>query len=146
MGLVVTGISQDENISQIENALRRAGLSLEPLQTIGPDDPDIDLVERPSTLRMDTGLITGDRGTGVPGLTGGSANRDPLQQRAAYFPTEGLRDRLEELEIPDSESDNYVEALQAGRSIVSYFAGKPENVGKLEEIFRTCGLAKVKTF
>ena len=43
--------------------------------------------------------------------------------------------------------DNYIEALQAGRSVVAYFA-KPENIDQVVAIFSgaTSGLLKVKTF
>ena len=56
-----------------------------------------------------------------------------------------MSDRLGDLEIPDDEVDNYVETLEAGRSVVAYFA-KPENIGQVTDIFRASGLAKVKTF
>ena len=56
-----------------------------------------------------------------------------------------MSDRLGDLEIPDDEVDNYVEALEAGRSVVAYFA-KAETIDKVSEIFHAVGLAKVKTF
>ncbi len=56
-----------------------------------------------------------------------------------------MSDRLGDLEIPDDEVDNYVDALQAGRSVVAYFA-KPETVAQVETIFRASDLVKVKTF
>jgi tRNA A58 N-methylase Trm61 len=62
-----------------------------------------------------------------------------------YFRNESLSDRLGDLEIPDSEVENYVEALEAGRHIVAYFA-KPDTLSKVEELFRNSGLAKVKVF
>ena len=38
MGLVVTGISQDGDTAALEAALKAAGLPLDPIQLIGPDD------------------------------------------------------------------------------------------------------------
>jgi tRNA A58 N-methylase Trm61 len=77
--------------------------------------------------------ITSGRGSGI----GGYGTR--------YFRNETLVDRLGDLGIPDDEVDNYVEALQAGRSVVAYFA-KPESVAQVTDIFRGSGLVKVKTF
>jgi len=38
VGLVVTGISQDGDTTALEAALVAAGLPLDPIQIIGPDD------------------------------------------------------------------------------------------------------------
>ncbi|MGH7716009.1 MAG: hypothetical protein ACREML_08440, partial [Vulcanimicrobiaceae bacterium] len=65
---------------------------------------------------------------------------------STYFRNEELWDRLDDFEIPDDEIENYLEALSAGRSVVAYFAGKPDNVPKLETLFRSSGLSKIKTF
>jgi len=134
VGLVVTGISQDGDIKALEAALTAAGFKLDPIQLISGADS----IEGVARRQIGTGLITGGQGTGVPGLT----NDGP---GLTYFRTESVSDRLGDLEIPDSEMDNYVEALEAGRSIVAYFAHQ-DTVAKVEEIFRAGGLAKVKTF
>jgi len=135
VGLVVTGISQDGDIKSIEAALTAAGLKLDPIQLIAGDDSTEGVARR----QVGTGLITGGgQGTGVPGI-----NTDG--PGLTYFRNESLSDRLGDLEIPDSEVDNYVEALEAGRSVVAYFAHE-DTVAKVEEIFRAGGLAKVKTF
>lgn len=149
MGLVVTGISQDGNIKKLEDALKAAGFSLEPIQLIGPDDSDKNLTDVTSEGHIDTELMTGGtgQGTGVPGISShGSASLSELvQNRPGYFRNEALSDRLGDFEINDSEIDNYLEALEAGRSVVAYFA-KPNDVARVEEIFRASGVAKVKTF
>ena len=131
---VVTGISQDGNIAALEAALKAAGLSLEALDVLGPDDADI-----ATGGRIDTAIITGgglESGTGVPGLTNsgiGTAAADSLW------------DRLSDLAIPDDEIENYAEALEAGRSIVGYH-GDSRNVTKVEAMFAGAGLTKIKTF
>ena len=143
MGLVVTGISQNGDTSALEAALKAAGLPLDPLQLIGPDDSTQGAAS--SMGLTNPGLMTGGgQGTGVPGVTsvspiGGSGSR--------YFRNEALSDRLGDLEIPDDQVDNYVDALAAGRSVVAYFA-KAENVTQVETIFRepSTGLARVKKF
>jgi len=144
VGLVVTGISQTGDITALEAALKAAGLPLDPIQVIGPDDSTQGAAS--SMGLANTGLnIGGGQGTGVPGIT----NVTPIGAAGGgtrYFRNEALSDRLGDLEIPDDEVDNYVEALQAGRTVVAYFA-KPENVDRVNEIFRgASGLVKIKTF
>ena len=142
MGLVVTGISQDGNIVSLEAALKEAGLPLDAIQLIGPDDSTQGAA---SSMGMaNPGLMTGGgQGTGVPGVTSGVPTAGGYGTR--YFRNEALSDRLGDLEIPDDQVDNYVDALQAGRSVVAYFA-KPETLAQVETIFRGSGLARVKTF
>jgi hypothetical protein len=149
MGRVVTGISQDGRLKPLEDALRSAGMPLEPIQMVGPDDSAHQLTDIIERAHIDTDIMTGGgQGTSVPGLTGsGSASLSGLGTgRHAYFRDEALWDRLGDFEIPDSEMENYVEAVQAGRSVVAYFAQRDNDVQKLEEIFRGSGLNKVKTF
>jgi hypothetical protein len=142
VGLVVTGISQNGDISGIEAALKAAGFPLDPIQLIGPDDSTQGAAS--SMGLADPGLMTGGgQGTGVPGITSGVPT--PGGYGVRYFRNEALSDRLGDLEIPDDEVENYVDALEAGRSVVAYFA-KAENLDAVTEIFRTAGLAKVKTF
>jgi hypothetical protein len=141
VGLVVTGISQNGDTKALEDALKAAGLPLDPIQLIGPDDS----TQGAARGVINPGYMTGGtgQGTGVPGITSGAPTVGGYGSR--YFRNETLGDRLGDLEIPDDEVGNYIEALQAGRSIVAYFA-KPETLDKLTEIFRSSGLAKVKTF
>lgn len=144
MGLVVTGISQNGDIKALEAALKTAGLPLDPIQVIGPDDSTQGAAS--SMGLANTGLnIGGGQGTGVPGITNASSLGSGGGSR--YFRNEALSDRLGDLEIPDDQVDNYVDALQARRSVVAYFA-KADNVAQVEEIFRKpeTGLVRIKTF
>ena len=134
MGLVVTGISQTGDLKLLETSLKGAGLPLDPIQLISGEDSTEGVARRQIGPR----LMTGDNAAYVPGIN----NSGP---GLSYFRNESLSDRLADLEIPDSELDNYVEALDAGRRIVAYFA-KPETIAQVEAIFRESGLAKVKTF
>jgi hypothetical protein len=136
MAFVVTGLSQTEDTSAVHNALVAAGLSLDPLQVIGPDD---------STQGVSRGIIGAEllgagpeTGTSVPGI---NSTRTPSQ----FFRNESLPDRLGDLEIPDSEMDNYVEALERGRWIVAYFA-HADNVDAIIELFKSAKLANVRRF
>ena len=142
MGLVVTGISQSGDISGLEEALKAAGLPLDPIQLIGPDDSTQGAAS--SMGLTNPGLMTGGgQGTGVPGITSGNPTAGGYGTR--YFRNEALSDRLGDLEIPDDEIDNYIGALEAGRSVVAYFA-KAETIDQVTAIFRSGGLVKVKTF
>jgi hypothetical protein len=142
VGLVVTGISQDGDTTALESALKAAGLPLDPIQLIGPDDSTQGAAS--SMGLADPGLMTGGgQGTGVPGITSGVPT--PGGYGVRYFRNEALSDRLGDLEIPDDEVENYVDALEAGRSVVAYFA-KPENIAQVTDLFRASGLARVKTF
>lgn len=144
MGLVVTGISQNGDIAALEAALKAAGLPLDPIQLIGPDDSTQGAASSLGTVNSGLNL-GGGQGTGVPGITsisslGGGGG-------ARYFRNEALSDRLGDLEIPDDQVQNYIDALQAGRSVVAYFA-KPDTVAQIETLFRSpeSGLARVRTF
>jgi hypothetical protein len=134
LGLVVTGISQHGDIKALEVALKSAGLPLDPVQLISGEDSTEGVARRQVGPR----IMTGDNAGHVPGINGPGAG-------LSYFRNESLSDRLGDLEIPDSEVENYVDALEAGRSIVAYFA-KPDSIAQVESIFRDAGLAKVKTF
>jgi hypothetical protein len=134
LGLVVTGILHHGDLKPLEALLKDAGLPLDPIQLISGDDSTEGVARR----HVGQGLITGDGAGSVPGIN--SHGRGLV-----YFRNETLSDRLGDLEIPDSEVENYVEALEAGRSVVAYFA-KPDSLQKVESIFRDSGLAKVKTF
>ena len=142
MGLVVTGISQTGDVTALEAALKAAGLPLDPIQVIGPDDSTQGAAS--SMGLSDPGLMTGGgQGTGVPGVTSGTPTAGGYGTR--YFRNEALGDRLGDFEIPDDEIDNYIGALQAGRSVVAYFA-KPETRVNVEAAFRASDLVKIKTF
>jgi hypothetical protein len=142
VGLVVTGISQSGDIAALEAALKAAGLPLDPIQLIGPDDSTQGAASSMGTVNP--GLMTGGgQGTGVPGITSGNPTAGGYGVR--YFRNEVLSDRLGDLEIPDDQVDNYVDALQAGRSVVAYFA-KPDNIAQVETIFRASDLVRVKIF
>jgi hypothetical protein len=142
VGLVVTGISQTGDTAALEASLKEAGFPLDSIQLIGPDDSTQGAASRAGIVNP--GIMTGGgQGTGVPGITSGGPTAGGYGTQ--YFRNETLSDRLGDLEIPDDEVENYVEALQNGRSVVAYFA-KPDTIDKITEIFRASGLAKVKTF
>lgn len=148
MPFVVTGISQDGDTSALEKALTAAGLSLDAFEVLGPDDAGSLAGSLAGGGLVDTGILTGgglDTGTGVPGITGSGVPGVTSGPRLNDVDGSSVWDRLADFEIPDDEVENYAEALEAGRSIVAYFANAG-NVAKVESAFTNAGLAKVKTF
>lgn len=145
MPFIVTGISQDGNTAALEAALKAAGLRLDGLEVLGPDDSDA--AASVNGGGVDTGTLTGglETGTGVPGLTGGGIPGITGAPRLADLSGPSLWDRLADLEIPDDEVENYAEALEAGRSLVAYH-GDSKTAAKVEALFSGNGLTKVKTF
>ena len=85
--------------------------------------------------------MTGDRGADVPGISGllGVGGTE------TFFRNEGLEDRLSELHIPDSEVENYVEALERGKTIIACFT-KPGESERVAEVFRAASLTNVRLF
>ena len=134
MSLVVTGFSQDGDVAGLHRALEAAGLPTDSLQVIGPDES----TEGVARGIIGAELLTSDGGTGVPGINN---NRRLL----TFFRNESLSDRLGDLEIPESELDNYVEALERGRFIVAYFA-HADTADRVEEAFRGASLLNVRRF
>jgi hypothetical protein len=131
--MVVLGLSQTEDIRGLNAALTAAGLSLEELDTVGPDD------ETTPNLTADAAssrIITSDGGTAVPGLNSGAGGNLEVDQ---------LVDRLGDFGIPDTEIDNFVEAIERGKTVVGYFA-KPENVDKVTAAFAVANVSNVRRF
>ncbi|MBC5810486.1 MAG: hypothetical protein GIW95_06500 [Candidatus Eremiobacteraeota bacterium] len=131
MALVVVGISQTGDVSAVRKALSAAGLPLDGLQTVEPDAAAGSGIGG----RADARIITSDQGTRVPGLGSPSPFRS----------NENLTERVGDLEIPDSEIDNFVQAVERGRTVVGYFP-KTETADAAETAFREAGLANVRRY
>ena len=136
MALVVTALSQNGELTTLKAALRDAGLPLDGLQVIDPQD---------ASVGVSRGVIGGElfttdsgTGTGVPGINN-------VHRSSSYFRNESLAERLGDLEIPDGQLDNYVEALERGRFVIAYFA-HPDNVDRVETAFRDSSLLNVRRF
>ncbi len=136
MALTVTALSPNDDLTALKAALNGAGLSLDALQVIAPQD---------ASVGASRGIVGGDllttdsgTGTGVPGINN-------VHQPAPYFRNESLADRLSDFEIPDSQLDNYVEALERGRFVIAYFA-HAETIDAVEALFRDANLLNVRRF
>jgi hypothetical protein len=134
MSRVVTGLSQNGDVKAILKALTDAGLPTDSLSVINPDDS----TETLSRGLISSDILTSDGGTAVPGINN-------TRRSGSFFRNESMPDRLGDLEIPDNEMDNYIEALERGRSIIYYFA-QPDTVDRIEAIFRGSDLANVRRF
>jgi rhodanese-related sulfurtransferase len=136
---MVTGIVPSAGID-VAAALRSAGLPPEPLVLVSGEDASLgDALPRPGS---DILMGTTGTGTGVPGLT--SSTPGALGAPRAPLPAhERLRERLGELEIPDDEIENYLDALEAGRSVVGY-AAAGETAERVAAALRAAGVANVK--
>jgi tRNA A58 N-methylase Trm61 len=125
MGLVVIALSQTGDVAALRAALATAGLPVGPVQVIAEDA---------STASLASGLagadlLTSDSGTSVPGVSS-------RERSVRFFRNESVPDRLGDLEIPESELDNYADALHRGKSVVAYFA-KAETIERVLEAFRS---------
>jgi hypothetical protein len=136
MSRVVTALSQNGDVTALHKALHDAGLPTDSLSVIGPDE---------STESVSHGLIGAELLTSTDGGATGVPGINNVHRPTVFFRNESIPDRLGDLEIPDSEIDNYVEALQRGRSVVYYFA-RPDNIEKVEEIFRSANVSNVRRF
>ena len=149
MPLVVTGISQNANPSAIEKALHDAGFSVEPLSVyVAGEAPEGHPDSGARFVYTGTDSIRDMLGRGSSGIYSTGAGNVPgleLDSSSEYFQRETLEEELSELDIPDSELENYEEAIEAGRALFAYFA-RPETVGPVEGIFRDAGLANVRTY
>lgn len=69
---------------------------------------------------------------------------EPLQLVAPVKGAQALvAERLRELHIPGDELQNYVDAVEAGRTVVAYIAD-PDAAERIVEVFRESGLVKVR--
>lgn len=134
MGFVVTGLSQTGDTSALRSALVAAGMPTDALQVIAPDEASTSVARG----MIGSELYTHEGGTGVPGLNN-------TRTTSSFFRGESMPDRLGDLEIPDSEVENYLEALARGRSVVAYFA-HVETVDRIETIFRDADIVNVRRF
>jgi hypothetical protein len=133
MAFFVVGLSQNEDVKALHDALGAAGVDADRLDVI--DGGDIDLIPGPM---IGSELLTSDGGAAVPGINTGNGG-------VTVHADDSLIGRLGDFNIPDSEIENYLEALERGRSVVAYSANH-DNVDKVVAAFRAAGMLNVKQF
>lgn len=131
--MVVVGLSQTGDTSALRAALTAAGLSPDDVQSVGPDDAAENLAREAAP----SGIITSDRGMSVPGITGG--------ENRTFFYDESLVDRLGDFGIPESEFDNYLGAVERGKTVIAYFA-EPDSVDKVTAVFSAANVSNVRQY
>ncbi|MDQ6700530.1 MAG: hypothetical protein M3Z36_10140 [Acidobacteriota bacterium] len=89
-------------------------------------------------IRGNAAIMTEAGGVNVPGISSDS-------RYIGYFAHPHVIDHLADWPIPTDQVDNYNDAIEAGRSVVTYKAA-PEEAPKVEQVFKDAGLKNVKTF
>ncbi|GAC1613716.1 MAG: hypothetical protein NVS9B12_14840 [Vulcanimicrobiaceae bacterium] len=89
-------------------------------------------------IRGSAAIMTNIDGVNVPGISSDS-------RFVGYFAHPHIIDHLSDWPIPKDQVDNYNEAIDAGRSVVTFKAA-PAEAPKVEQAFKDAGLKNVKTF
>ena len=90
------------------------------------------------TLRGDTGIMTNTGGVNIPGISADT-------RYVGYFAHPHIIDHLADWPIPQDQVQNYNDAIEAGRAVVTYKA-TPDEAPQVEAAFKDAGLKNVKTF
>lgn len=89
-------------------------------------------------IRGNTGIMTNTGGVNIPGISADT-------RFVGYFANPHIIDHLADWPIPQDQVQNYNEAIDAGRAVVTYKA-TPEEAPQVEQAFKDAGLKNVKTF
>ena len=146
---VVVGIFPNHDaIAKVTDALKSSGLDVNELTVISSEMLSEDLISsgvqfvlsgepEDDLLTTGSGIITTSGGTGVPGLTD-SATRPHV----SHAPS--TEDLLDDLDVPDGRTDDYVEALEHGRSVAGYVTS--DDIDKVKGLFASAGGNPVEVF
>jgi hypothetical protein len=144
---VVVGIFQNNDaVQKVVGSLKTAGLDPSDLTVISEDEASGQLISsgvqfvlsgeaEEATIAGGTGLITGS-GPEVPGL--GRVKTDVGETEAAPE-----LEALSDLNVPDSRTDDYVEALEHGRAVAGMTTGDAD---KVKALFTAAGASTVEVF
>jgi len=152
---LVAGIEQSSNPGQLEDALcSTTNVNCDKLAVITKDAPSTDHEESIVTfMHVGQGHTTTDTAHDViTGSTGILTSMDPNvpnissdNRYIGFFAEPHIIDHLADWPIPEDQVQNYNDAIEAGRSVVTYKASGDEAPG-VEQTFRDAGLRNVKTF
>ena len=153
---LVTGIAQSSDPEHLENALcAKETVDCEKLAVITKDAPtDLHHESVLTFMHVGQGHATSDVQHEV--VTGGSSiltnfgdpqvpNISADNRYIGFFAEPHIIDHLANWPIPQDQVQNYNDAIEAGRSVVTYKANTDEAPG-VEQTFRDAGLKNVKTF
>ena len=129
---LVTGIAQSSDPGQLEDSLcNTPSVNCDKLAVITKDAPSSEHEESIVTfMHVGQGHATTDAAHDV--ITGSTGILTII-------------DHLADWPIPQDQIQNYNDAIEAGRSVVTYKADPDEAPG-VEQTFRDAGLRNVKTF
>lgn len=89
-------------------------------------------------IRGNAAIMTDAGGVNIPGISSDS-------RFIGYFAHPHVIDHLSGWPIPKDQVDNYNDAIEAGRSVVTVKASADE-APQIEQVFKDAGLKNVKTF
>ena len=152
---LVTGIAQSSDPAKLEDTLcEKPTINCDKLAVITKDQPTdeheeslltfLHVGQDHTTTDVEHNVVTG--GTGIltsidPNVPGISSD----QRYVGFFAEPHIIDHLADWPIPVDEVQNYNDAIDAGRSVVTYKAN-PDEASKVEQTFKEAGLKNVKTF
>jgi hypothetical protein len=152
---LVTGIAQSSDPGALEDALcSKPTMNCDRIAVITQDSPTTEHEESlVNFLHVGQGHTTTDSAHDViTGSTGILTSLDPQvpnissdNRYVGFFAEPHIIDHLADWPIPEDQVQNYNDAIEVGRSVVTYKASRDEAPG-VEQTFRDAGLRNVKTF
>ena len=152
---LVAGIAQSSDPGTLEDVLcKTPSVNCDKLAVITKDSPTTEHEESLVTfMHVGQGHTTTDAPHDV--ITGGTGiltildaqvpNISSDNRYIGFFAEPHIIDHLGDWPIPEDQVQNYNDAIEAGRSVVTYKAKADEAPG-VEQTFRDAGLRNVKTF
>lgn len=153
---LVTGIAQSSNPAELEDTLcEKPDVDCEKLAVITKDSPTREHEESllnfihvgqdhatsdtaHTVITGNTSIITDLSGPNVPNISSDS-------RYVGFFAEPHIIDHLSDWPIPRDQIENYNDAIEMGRSVVTYKADAGE-AAAVEQSFKDAGLKNVKTF
>jgi hypothetical protein len=89
-------------------------------------------------IRGDTAIMTEAGGVNVPGISADT-------RYVGFFAQPHIIDHLADWPIPQDQIENYNDAIEEGRAVVTYKA-QPGEAPQVEQAFKDAGMKNVQTF
>ena len=123
MRTVVGVFSDNDTVSRLAHDLKSSGFDLGGLIVISSDEPSGHLASSGARFVSDLEptRIFGDVDTHVPGLRA----KEPYEYGNETSPA---LEALSDLAVPDGRTDDYINAVKAGRSVVGYAVDDPADL------------------
>ncbi len=153
---LVTGIAQSSDPADLENCLcKEAQVDCSKISVITRDAPSQGHVDSlltfmhvgqqhattdtvSSVVTGGTGIMTNYSGPEIPNISADT-------RYVGFFSEPHIIDYLADVPIPEDEVQNYNDAIEMGRSVVTHPAD-PHEAPEVEQKFKEAGLRNVKTF